>query len=379
MYLDGLRGVAAIVVVVYHLMNAFYPSTYTRDAGDIHTEQAIEWLLHDTPIGIISSGGLAVGIFLLLSGYVASIQSKRLTTIKMVADSILKRFFRFILPIFTINIVVYCLLSLNFRFNLLAYTHTFSWWWLGNQWQFDPSLFTAFSQSFLSLFRTYPISEIYNSSVWTMPSFFLGSIFIMMLVLFTRSIPKRWIIYLALSLLLLRTNFWLLVVGMMFEQYAIAAKAWLNHPIVRFLLCISFVFFGNYPQNYTTAVFSSWFGWLPIFSFAYTSSLYQGLAAICLFLLINQLSFIQKLLNLPVWQFIGKISFSIYLFHIVVINSLTSWLFIQFISYFSYSASFGLSMLLSIPVVGLGSWLIYSLTEKKSATVSNYVRKWLVQ
>jgi peptidoglycan/LPS O-acetylase OafA/YrhL len=166
---------------------------------------------------------------------------------------------------------------------------------------------------------------------------------------------------------------------MILEQYFDVFKRWFEKPITRIGLIPMVLFLGNYPQYYSTAVDSSWYGWLPALSFAHTSSFYHGIAAICLLLLIHTTSMAQKIFSARLWLFLGKISFSLYLFHILVINTLTSWLFIQFLSVYPYGVSVFLSTLLSLPVILAGSLIIFNLTEKHTGTLYIFIRKWLIQ
>ncbi|WP_213814465.1 acyltransferase [Glaciihabitans sp. dw_435] len=75
--LDGLRGVAAVIVVVFHVV-----ASDTR-AGAIYTLTnrepltSIEWLFNYTPLRILWSGSEAVVLFYVLSGFVLALPFAR--------------------------------------------------------------------------------------------------------------------------------------------------------------------------------------------------------------------------------------------------------------------------------------------------------------
>ena len=63
--LDGLRGIAALTVVLYHYLSAFLPALTPDETANPH------WL-SDTPLAVIFNGPFAVVVFFVLSGFVIS-------------------------------------------------------------------------------------------------------------------------------------------------------------------------------------------------------------------------------------------------------------------------------------------------------------------
>ncbi|MFF1382755.1 acyltransferase family protein [Arthrobacter sp. NPDC058288] len=71
--LDGLRGVAALVVVVYHiaLTSPSIAALYLHPSGTSPT--TVEWLFFYTPLHLVWAGREAVVIFFVLSGFVLAL------------------------------------------------------------------------------------------------------------------------------------------------------------------------------------------------------------------------------------------------------------------------------------------------------------------
>ena len=69
--LDGLRGVAALVVVVFHLSLIAQPYLDTNTKGDIW------WWITDSPLRIATAGTQAVLLFFVLSGLVVALPALR--------------------------------------------------------------------------------------------------------------------------------------------------------------------------------------------------------------------------------------------------------------------------------------------------------------
>ena len=72
-YLEGIRGLAAIIVVLHHYILAFYPAMSSANETQIHNETSyFEEVMAQIPLNIFYNGGFAVCIFFILSGYVLS-------------------------------------------------------------------------------------------------------------------------------------------------------------------------------------------------------------------------------------------------------------------------------------------------------------------
>jgi peptidoglycan/LPS O-acetylase OafA/YrhL len=70
--LDGLRGVAALVVLLYHTTLAFGPASLVRIPPAAPFDSAT-WALTRTPLRIVWAGPEMVVIFFVLSGYVLAL------------------------------------------------------------------------------------------------------------------------------------------------------------------------------------------------------------------------------------------------------------------------------------------------------------------
>jgi len=88
MELEGLRGVAAIGVVLYHFGLSFYTLAFWGPGVTSVQNMRYEHFLHGNPAMVFLSGTFSVAIFFVLSGFVLSIgffQTGKLEIIKKLA------------------------------------------------------------------------------------------------------------------------------------------------------------------------------------------------------------------------------------------------------------------------------------------------------
>lgn len=197
-YLDGLRGVAALIVYVFHFGYLWFPSLrhgYGSTPEDV-------WLAQLPVVRALHSGRASVTVFFVISGYVLS--AKPLATLRagradavfdLLAGGLFRRPLRLYLPIFVQTLIILVLVRLGLFVanppgqpgsippfaNSLA--DQLEHWW-GQFWQLvNP--FQAIAGRF-----TIPDNQ-YDGHLWTIPVEFKGSVLVFALLLvFSRT--KRW-------------------------------------------------------------------------------------------------------------------------------------------------------------------------------------------
>ena len=183
-FLDGLRGWASLVVLIYHTWMCFL----VFSVPFLKYDRAR--LLHDLSVqnypgiltGIIyiftTDGHLAVFVFFVISGYALSAGHLNLSRTKL-ALAATSRYFRLMIPILFTSVLAYTLLKLNLMFNLeYATTPEKSSVWLGIFYRFNADFLEMLKFSMYDVFFAYDGNKTYNSSLWTMPVEIFGSILI---------------------------------------------------------------------------------------------------------------------------------------------------------------------------------------------------------
>ncbi|KTD51869.1 O-acetyltransferase [Legionella quinlivanii] len=294
--LDGLRGYAALAVLVFHsiLMLSNYIVT---DVLYTPIYQIKENYYKITKFFLLLfNGHTAVNIFFVLSGMVlftTLLKSKR-GQLPIITFS-LRRIIRIYLPL------IPCLSAFYLVFNCLHY--------------FLPTIyphikFHPFVQNcFLYKITLHGASWTLQSEIWAIP-----------LILFTFYGYKKW----GTKIVLILTSLSILIIDNDFKINFHAANTWVYYFYLGFCCAI-------FPEQLKNGIKKiGWF--LPLFTLVFvrgffihssiTANLLQGfsIAILILYLSSDPEDKFSSFLKLPFSQYLGKISFSLYLWNVMVLN-----------------------------------------------------------
>ncbi len=354
--LEGLRGVAAFVVFFAHFVGAFYPAFLFNDPKLAHVPYQIETRLAPTPLGVVFDGELAVCVFFVLSGYVLSAGFFARPSRLAAGVSFLKRYLRLEIPILASVLLGWFLLAFDWTANLQVLELTKSQWF-GRYAVAEPSLGQALRGSLIGVF-IHGQNE-YNPLLWTMKVELLGSYLVYgLLLVFGRS---RWRFagYLAATALLLESYYALFVVGMALSSVRPWTQSLASRPMVRRLgwaLLIVGVLVGTYPCYYDPK--GTW--WWQVFGSVapMAPKSYPRLAAPLILGALLVVPRLQSFFSSKIPRFLGRISFSLYLIHFLILASASSWLFLALAPHAPYNVCGFVTFVVSVALVLVASdWM----------------------
>ncbi len=355
-WLDGLRGVASLQVFFFHYFCRYTP--WGRSFGSSPEDRYI----HQLPFfrSIWAAGSSAVCIFFVISGYAVSVKSLTLLRQKRydelykgLCSSLIRRGFRLYLPLILLAIPMLFLIRI---FDMERDGYIYS-----------PEVMSSWYKQFVHLFTAIddhlnpfmdpahnPASNrfAYIPPSWTIPIEYQASIVIYVLVMIlsrTELFRTRCIILGGMALYSLHRGAWWtsnFIVGMLLadcilEQQSRASKSTARgnktHGITRnacFFMLFGFGFYlaGIPPEHLMSDLEPKPKPGYDIFYKLYPSSyIFQGTeearwwwywSGTFTVISISQLSSIRTILNTKFCQWLGKLSFSLYLIHAAVIGAL---------------------------------------------------------
>jgi Predicted acyltransferases len=354
-YLDGLRGVAAFIVVLHHFAAAFYPAAYL--GLDLAQHSPFEpWLL-TTPLGLLIAGNFSVCIFFILSGFVLTNSFFRSGDGKSLSSLAVRRYFRLLPPVIVSGFAGWLLMTLDLFPVARTAALTGSTRWLSQCWAFEPDFGKLLGESFYGVFFAHQCS--YNNVLWTMTWEFFGSFLVFGIAGLFGKVRSRPVIYAILAVLLFRSYYLAFLIGLVLSDIAANRPRWFSRisgAPVTVVLVILGIYLGTFPPFMD--IQSPWYAWLKFpFLGASAPQFWHILGALFLMLSVLSSPGLQGFFSTAPALFLGKVSFSLYAIHVLVIGSFSCLLFLALSPHLAYNAAalvtLGATVLLSLALADL--------------------------
>lgn len=317
---DGLRGVAAAVVVLFHYLCMLHP---TLTPG---MSETVYWLV-DTPIHILWNGLFSVAVFFVLSGFVMAAAADRRRN-SLVTSSI-TRYLRLALPA-----TASCLLAWGWltafpdSADALKNTLNAPSRWLDYTYQETilPPWYAGADGMFASFIRGY---SRFNNVLWTMKVELFGSIGIFLLYAFTQGRVRLLWAAIAGAVVLL----WLPATYMGFVFGAVLYEAHRRDllkstssilPVFAFVVAIVLGGLGHgaHLRLDLVNVPEAW-------RVGQSRGFMDGVAATLLIYAVLTLPKLAQAFTRPVPLFLGRISFGLYLVHVPPLYTIVAWSYLH--------------------------------------------------
>jgi len=341
-WLDGIRGISCVLIFLHHFCLIFYPAIHYGDAVPTMFYH-IDTFLSQSPLSVIINGNFLVALFLTISGMVISLQVMDMEDKTKVADLIIKRYLRLVLPIIPIGILIYIMLYFELFTNLTVAEITHSIW--ANSFYHTKLTFPVILKS-IFVDTIFIGSDILSTAFWMLSELFYGTFTSIILSAITWKYKKNvWLIYIVVVFSLFNHNN--LQVAFVFGTllaWLYRSISWKSNNYIFYFFLVAGLVLGGYPTGVVPTNFYRYFNFITAFDL-------HVLGAFFLLYSIKNIKLFQNFLSMGVFKFLGKISYSVYLLHIPLLFSISTSLFLYAQTYFSYSYCVLFSLILSFCIL----------------------------
>ncbi len=375
--LEGLRGIAALIVVASHIRQLFLPELSHTIATAV---SSLPWPLDKLVTAITEApfdGNYAVYTFWVLSGFVLSLKywtAPASNPGRYLLSSAVKRYLRLAPPVLFSTLFALALIKSGLIVNQQLAQHHLAHhpdWsayaqWLSAFFSSPPQFTKALQSGLWDTFFHYDRTTTYNAVLWTIEKEFTGSLLLFTALALTNRLTRVGPLWLAASIgsTLVRTH-WLtaFLIGAWIARSLPQLKAtFLRHPNIQHPLAIFII----------------------ITSLGITIGLpnYHGIANLILatitVVLVLTLHQIQKILSRTTFTTLGKLSFSLYLIHFPLLASISSLIFLSVSKFFPQAASAS-AILATIAILPPASYISFVIADRPAKKLANTLAKRLAR
>lgn len=370
-YLDGLRGLAACMVLFGHLLMMVWPSLLTAETYPVATP-AWQHALAASPLSALWDGRLAVDIFFVLSGYVltAAVTERPMVFPALAA----KRYMRLLLPVLVATLPALLLQPHGLYFHHeLGFVTGSAWLHKQTVAGFHPSVLSWLYNGIWVVFFVDGETS-FNSPLWTMRFEWYGSLLVFLLCCLLSDPRKRMSVAFALGLLLADLANYaylhLFCVGMILHD---AGRIGEGRGYARGRVCnlvgLGLLGFGLYlPRLLMLLIEAHGAAFSGLLWLRRCLPAWQGdrwmLAAIFVVAGVVLSSSLRRFLSRAACQFLGRISFPLYLFQLPLLLSFISWMMLILLSYFDMAWAALAAFAVTVPAAFLLAWVMTMLLER---------------
>ncbi len=370
LYLDGLRGGAAVIVYFNHFAAAFFPAIIFGRESMVHVPW--ERAFYATPLGFVTNGNFAVHLFIALSAFVI-LRKVGQASFTPRLTMLVGRYLRLMLPIAASTLVAYALMRWSAGVHASAAQLTLSPW-LAWQWPVQPEFFGALRQGVWD--ALWMNASTYNSNLWMIHYIWYGSLIVLCIGAFVRWSWARVVVYtvgLFLTWTTVFSGFWMgALLFHFYERIHDRVKQLPNRSALAvFLLTFGIllgsvpIVIGDIPSVYTllTRVPFS----LPVFiNSLHLVGAFFTLGSVLVSPRVQDMLSVRPLVSL------GRLGYATYLLHPLLITSLASWLVVQLVAV-PYQIAVGWAFLITTVALVGSSILFQRFVENPSKRFSRWV------
>lgn len=365
---ESIRGLACLAVVFSHLSLVFYPYLHRDNQSSLPNFDFL-YYLHHSPFSFFYAGNSAVYVFFVLSGFVLSfaLLNKKENVNKKILSMSVKRYPRLAIP--ALISVLFYWLAFHVKIDMSNVSD-----WVARLGTQSGSIFDAVYDGTT---RSFIFGESnYNWVLWTMQYELIGS-FVIFILAYLQLKNKYFAIIFAILIVVLST----LIISKLFAYgmicFMIGMLFYLTQKKIGLAIALPMLLVGLYLAGIHNTSASYTFILNTIGDRSYRILSIASAPLIVYSILMNEQ--ISKFLDTKFLVYLGKLSFSIYLIHLLVIYLVAIPLFNYLLPTFDFLLSSVIACIFTLIITFLVSIPYSTYIDDLSIKVGKMIEKKLIK
>lgn len=379
-YLDSIKGIMSLNVVLNHFIIVFYPAMFFIDKN---SSNSILENYAKSPFSVLTNGNIAVMFFFSLSGFLTALiifKSKDDFNLKKLIKRGFKKIKNILFLVVPSIFFAYLLMKFDLMFHLKSIGLGINSKFILDYNNFVPTISSVIYDSFIGVFLK---KSLYVGPLWSMKWEFWGTMITMLLILIVRKNKFRRVFYVlsAILLITISANLPPFIFGVFIADLYVYDESnatyfsryyykIINSNLFLYILMIVGIYFSSVPVSFVGI-----YSWMSIIPFIHPVLIRSiGIAMIIFFVLKNSL--VQKILSTPKLIWLGGISSYIYILHWPIMLSFEHYFFqVMINANFTFNVSAITSILITIPIIIFSSYLFKLIFENLNLSITNLKTK----
>ena len=372
-WIYGLKILAALCVLIHHYALFFFPAFINGNPDYVRTGKAIELKILKTPFNIFSWGGnVCVTIFFIISGFLIYYKFFNQKKVDL-KENVKKRYIKLAIPML-FSSIIYFLVILVFHIRKDALLCSNVLGKVGSYCNYKINFHNIYAVFYDALFGFYVNGNTtLNPVLWTMKGEIVGSVCVLLFGQILIKSKNKKLMYAILILLLYQTVFLSFILGMILCELFMSDKynKFLSNIFTKIILFILGIYFCGFTfEVFTTPLYQ-------ILKLHLQDHLmfYHTVGSFLIILVIIKSEFIKRILSIKIFKKYANISFSIYLFHWLILNTISMTLMNLLLRKFTYKISFLTMFFISTIIILVLSNYAGNYIIKLTNTITNKTYK----
>lgn len=368
-FVDGLKVLSCVTIFNFHFLYFFYCGFYTQLPADFRTP-FLESLIGSTPLNLFVLGGkFGVKIFMTISGFFVGYRFFVTGDKASLASGAVKKYFRLVFPIVTVNIAIYAMMKLGLFMNAEASARIGSQMYVGIYNRFEPSLLAALYEAVWGCFATG--ANQYNGPLWFIYYEFFGTLLIAAILSLLGDSRARYVAYAVGCILTIRSDFLPFLLGAVVCDLTYRPPVWIEKLAEKkwlmWLLLLFGAALGTYPPiGEPERLAGTIYALIPP-----KVMLYYIVGASCVLYAVLHLKAPQKLLGQKWITWLNKYSYGFYLTHFMVMCTFSCGFYLALCDRVNYHLLAVINYILTFGLTVFISFLIHRFVEKPGMQLAN--------